>query len=53
MHSCKLKGYSPVGTFVENCVVPQNLTFRPQQLPPKDGVDGHRQSWKKNQKKGD
>lgn len=46
----EMKGYSPVGTLVEDSVVPQNLTFRPQQFPPKDGVNGHRHSCKKHNK---
>lgn len=36
-----LKGYSPVWAFVENSIVPQNLTLWPQELPPENGVDGH------------
>lgn len=38
-----LEGYAPVGTFVQDGVVPEHLSFWPYKVAPKIGVHGHRQ----------
>ena len=38
------EGYAPVGTFVQDGVVPEHLSFWPHKVAPKIGVHGHRQS---------
>jgi len=43
------KGYSPVGAFIHNCVVPQYLTLRPEQLIPENCVNHDSETYKRKQ----
>jgi len=38
-----LKGYAPVGTFVQDSVVPKHHSFRPYKVSPEIGVHSNRQ----------
>lgn len=42
------KGYSPIRAFVQDGVVPENLAFRPQQLPPEHRVNTNSESYNNN-----
>jgi len=40
----KQKGYAPIRALIENCIVPENFSLRPQPSPPEPTINHHCQT---------